>query len=587
MAEPRVDQRLAAILAADVAGFTRLMEADERATVAALDACRAVFREHAAAHGGRIVDTAGDSVLAVFPSALGAVEAALNIQRDLDAQNEPLPEDRRMRFRVGVNLGDVIEKDDGSVYGSGVNIAARLEGLAEPGGVMISEDVHRQVAGKIDGDFADAGAHDVKNVTRAVQAYRLETGAARPVADVGLALPDKPSIAVLPFDNLSGDPEQEYFADGIAEDLITELSRIDRLFVIARNSTFQFKGRAVDVGEVGRRFGVRYVVEGSVRRAGNRVRISAQLIDAASGGHLWAERYDRELTDVFAVQDDVTGHIVAALSAELGGSAQSRRHRPLTENVDAYDLYLRGRAYVERTTPEANRRAREMFERAIALDDGLAAAYAELSLVRFRDWYFGWDEAPGVLDEALAAAQAGLARDDTLAAAHTRLAWVEVWRRRHEAAIEAARRAVALDRNYAEGHAMLAAILALAGEAGEALAVAKVAARLDPYSFLPLFQQGLAHFVAEDHAGATAAIRASLRLNPDFPPAHLFRAALHGLCGRDAEARAEADEVRRVLPGQARHVYRIPFRDKTVSERLATGLRKAGVDIPDAAVAGN
>ena len=224
-----------------------------------------------------------------------------------------------------------------------------------------------------------------------------------------------------------------------------------------------------------------------------------------------------------------------------------------------------------------------MFEQAIALDDGFAAAFAELSFVRFRDWYFRWDEAPGVLDEGLAAAQAGLLRDDTLPAAHTRLAWVEVWRRRHEAAIDAARRAVVLDRNYAEGHAMLAGILALASEAGEALAVAKVAARLDPYSVLALFHQGTAHFVAENHKDATVAIRATLRLNPDFPPAHLFLAAVHGLCGRDAEARAEADEVRRVTPDLARHVYRIPFRDKTVSERLATGLRNAGLDIPDAA----
>jgi adenylate cyclase len=578
-------QRLAAILAADVVGYSRLMEADERATVSALDANRGVFRELVAARGGRVVDTAGDSILAIFPSAFGAVEAAIAIQDALREKNEAIPEDRRMRFRLGVNLGDVIEKEDGSVYGSGVNIAARLESLAKPGGIMISEDVHRQVAGKISRHFADAGTHDVKNIAEPVRAFGLENGAEDSALPAHPSLPDKPSIAVLPFDNRSSDPEQEYFADGIAEDLITELSHFDGLLVIARNSTFQFKGQSVDIAEVGRRFGVRYVVEGSVRRAGGRVRISAQLTDVAGASNLWAERYDRDLTDVFAVQDDVTSQIVTALSAELGEAARTQPRRPVTENIDAYDLYLRGRAYVERTTPEANRRACEIFERAIALDDGLAAAFSELSMVKFRDWLFGWDKTPGLLEDALTAANEGIARDNTLAAAHTRFAWAKLWLRDYDTAIRVARHAVTLDGNYAEGHAMLAGILAFSGKPHfeEALASAQVAERLDPYSFTALFHQCVANLVAGKFAEAEAACRVCLHLNPDFPPGHIFLASMLGLMGKDAEARGEADEVRRVTPNMQSIVFRIPFGDTEVTRRLTDGLRKAGFEFAEQA----
>ena len=586
MTQPRMTQRLAAILAADAVGYSRLMEADARATVAMLDANRLVFREHVAVHGGRVVDTAGDSVLAVFPSATGAVEAAIAIQDALGARNETLPEARRMPFRMGVNLGDVIEKGDGSVYGSGVNVAARLESLAEPGGVMISGDVHRQVLGKVARNFVDAGAHAVKNIAAPVQAFGLVTNDGNAVSGAAPSLPDKPSIAVLPFDNRSSDPEQDYFADGIAEDLITELSRIDDLMVIARNSTFRLKGESIDVAEVGRRFGVRYVVEGSVRRAADRVRISAQLIDVASGGHLWAERYDRDLTDVFAVQDDVTSQIMSALSTELGGTAAPRR--PVTENLEAYDLYLRGRAYVERTTPEANRRAREMFDRAIAIDDGLAAAFSELAMVKFRDWVFGWDPTPGLLDQALDAAREGIARDGTLAAAQTRFAWVKAWQRDHDAAITVARQAVTLDANYAEGHAMLAGIIAFSGnidDVEEALAIADTAVRLDPYSFIAFFHKGLANFVGEKYQDAIAACRTCLRINPDFLPGHIFLASLHGLSENDSEARAEADEIRRLTPDVATVLHHMPLRDVTVMQRLDDGLRKAGFDIADTPVA--
>ncbi len=579
-----ITQRLAAILAADVAGYTRLMEADEWSTVAALDANRVIFRNRTTVHGGRIVDTAGDSVLAVFPSAIGAVEAAIAIQDELRGLNDVLPQDRRMLFRLGVNLGDVIEKDDGSVYGSGVNVAARLEGLGEPGGVMISEDVHRQVAGKVSQAFADAGSHEVKNVAKPVRAFSLGSGLSDSGEGEGPALPDRPSIAVLPFDNRSSDPEQEYFADGIAEDLITELSRFDGLFVIARNSSFQLKGSGVDVAEIGRRFGVRYVVEGSVRRAGERVRISAQLTDVEEGGHIWAERYDRELNDVFAVQDEVTDQIVSAVSAELGKVAESRTDRALTGSLEAYDFYLQGRAYMERATPVANRRAGEFFEKAIALDTGFAAAYSELSMVKFRDWIFDWKASPGLLDEALADAQGGIARDSDLAAAHTQLGWILTWRGEHDLGIAAARRAVAMDPNFAEGQAFLAGILSFSAESGEiaeALHHARAAARLDPYSFLACFHQAIAHFAANDLQSAIHACRATLQLNPDFLPGHMILTALHGLAGNEGEAHHEAQELRRMTSDITPVANRVPFRSLAHSQRLIDGLRQAGMEISD------
>ncbi|MFP6759134.1 MAG: hypothetical protein VCC99_13095 [Alphaproteobacteria bacterium] len=366
--------------------------------------------------------------------------------------------------------------------------------------------------------------------------------------------------------------------------MITELSRFDGLFVIARNSTFQLKGRGVDIAEVGRRFGVRYVVEGSVRRAGNRVRISAQLTDVAGANHLWAERYDRDLTDVFAVQDDVTSQIIAALGAELGAAARPQPRRQVTENIEAYDLYLRGRAYVERTTPEANRRAREMFERAIALDDGCAEAFSELAMAKFRDWVFGWDSTPDLLDQAPDAASEGIARDDTLAAAHTRFAWVELWRRNHDTAIVAPRRAVALDTNYAEGHSLLAGILAFSSETDdvtEAVASANAAARLDPYSFTAAFHRGVANFVANRHEDAMEGCRASLQINPDFLGGHLFLAALLGLSGNVSEAKVEADEIRRLTADLEAIFHRLPFRDATLSDRLVRGLRQAGFELAD------
>ncbi|MDP6952574.1 MAG: adenylate/guanylate cyclase domain-containing protein, partial [Alphaproteobacteria bacterium] len=344
-------RRLAAILAADVAGYSRLMGDDEAATVAALNAARGVFKRHIAAQGGRVIDTAGDSVLAVFDSVVQSVGCALAVQSELAEANAARPENRRMAFRIGINLGDVIAQDDGTIYGDGVNIAARLESLANPGGIALSGSAFDQVEGKLDVDFAFLGEKDVKNIARKVRVYQAALGES--VAVPQRSETTSPSIAVLPFDNLGGDGDQDYFADGICEDLITELSRLRWLAVTARNSSFTYKGKSVDVTQVGRELGVRYIVEGSVRRGGNRLRITAQLIDAASGNHVWAERYDRDFSDIFALQDEITETLVAALVREVGVVEQDRAHRKPPESLDAWETFQRGMWHCWKMTPDS------------------------------------------------------------------------------------------------------------------------------------------------------------------------------------------------------------------------------------------
>jgi len=372
-------QRLAAILAADVAGYSRLMAADERATVTALDTARGIFRRLIETNQGRVVDTAGDSVLAVFETASGAVSAALTVQKELAQVAEPLPEERRMLFRIGVHLGDVIEKADGTVYGDGVNIAARLEALAEPGGITVSEAIQMAQRNRSAVAFEDQGEHTVKNIAYPVQAFRLrgaDEGAARasaPRASPALALPDKPSIAVLPFDNMSGDPEQEFFADNVVEAITATLSRIRSFFVIARNSAFRYKGKGVDVQQVGRDLGVRYVLEGSVQKAGNRLRITVQLIHAASDTHVWTKQYNRSLEDdVLALQSEVALDIARQIQAELSPEETNVLERTASRDVDpkAQDAYLRGKYEYDKGTSEGYRAALQHFQEAVNQGQG-------------------------------------------------------------------------------------------------------------------------------------------------------------------------------------------------------------------------
>jgi len=374
MVEARVERRLAAILAVDVAGYSRLMGVDEEGTLAALKACRRDFIDpKIAEHRGRIVKTTGDGALIEFASAVDGVRCAMEIQRVMAERNTAIPEDHRIEFRIGINVGDIII-DENDIYGDGVNIAARIESLAEPGAVCLSENAYQQIKGKLSLDVTDMGDQQLKNIAQRVRVYGIRSDG--PQARAALALPDKPSIAVLPFQNISGDPEQEYFADGMVEDIITGLSRIKWFFVIARNSTFTYKGRAVDVKQVGRELGVRYVLEGSVRKAVDRVRITAQLIDAATGAHVWAERYDRKSDDIFALQDEITLSVVGAIEPSLRLAEVERAKRKRPDSLDAYDLVLRALPDVYSRMPEPSKKALVHLERALALDPNYALAHA-------------------------------------------------------------------------------------------------------------------------------------------------------------------------------------------------------------------
>jgi adenylate cyclase len=422
LTDPILKQRLAAILVADVAGYSRLMAADEPGTVAELDAARAVFRALIDSNHGRIVDMAGDSVLAVFDTASGALTATLAVQQALERAATSLPEERRMRFRIGVHLGDVFEKADGTVYGDGVNVAARLQGLAEPGGIAVSDTIQNTQRGRREMVFDDLGEHEVKNLAHPVRAYRVRpappgTTSPAPRPRAALALPDKPSIAVLPFDNMSGDPAQESLADGIVESITATLSRIREFFVIARNSAFLYKGRAVDVQQVGRELGVRYVLEGSVQKAGSRLRITVQLIDTATGIHVWADRVDGTLEDVFDLQDRITERVAGALqpSIRLAEIERARRKRP--QDLGAYDYTMRAMPLVWVLERSASEEARALLAQALAIDSTYPLALALAGWCHAQGSVYGWTEdIAGARREALAHAEraADLGSDDPL-----------------------------------------------------------------------------------------------------------------------------------------------------------------------------
>ncbi len=513
-----IRQRLATILVADVAGYSRLMGSDECGTVAALDSARAVFRSEIAAHRGRVVDMAGDSVLAVFDSAAGAVDCALAVQGALGEAASAVAESCRMLFRIGIHLGDVQEKDDGTIYGDGVNIAARLEGLADPGGIAVSESVLGVVKRRVAASFDDLGEQPVKNIAEPVRAYRVRAAAvagvtgekaatsAAPIAPASAARDrvDKPSIAVLPFDNMSGDPEQDFFADGITEDIITELSRFRELFVISRNSSFKYKGKAVNVQQFARELGVQYVVEGSVRKAGRRVRITVQLIDAETDRHLWAERYDRDLEDIFAIQDEVTMAIVAVLPGRVEAAARDRAARKTTDNMAAWECVLTGKVLHHRSNRGDNAKAQQLLDRAIQLDPNYAHAHAWKACVLGQTWVYNWCES----------------RLET-----------------QERIVESLKTALALDDNDSDVHRILAALNVIQENFDEAVYHQRRALGLNPNDDLVVVQQGeILTWLGQPEEGIEW-IRKAMRLNPYHPErfwSHLARACFAARRYRDA-----------------------------------------------------
>jgi adenylate cyclase len=586
MPKQDVNRKLAAILSADVKGYSRLMEDDEEATIHTLTAYREVMTTLIGQHRGRVVDSPGDNVLAEFASVVDAAKGAVEVQKELQIRNAELPPDRKMEFRIGINLGDVLVEGD-RLYGDGVNIAARIEGLAEGGGICISGTVYDQIENKLSLGYEYLGEQTVKNITRPIKVYavRAEPGGSVPLpAQKATELPEKPSIAVLPFANMSGDPEQEYFSDGITEDIITDLSKISGLFVIARNSVFRYKDKTVKPEEISRELGVRYLLEGSVRKAGRRVRITAQLVDAATAGHLWAERYDRDLEDIFAVQDEVTQKIVGALEVQLTQGERERVKRPPTSNLEAYEYFLRGREHHAHRTQEANAQAQAMFQRATELDPEFAAAHAWLGRTHVVEWLFQWNQDADCLEEALANAQRAVALDESLPAAHETLGYVHLAKREFERAVAEGERAVALDPNDADAAMVLAEILNCADvdRAEEAIALVQKAMRLNPhYPASYLFVLGQAYGLAGRGEEAIALLKRVLTRNPDHLAAHLALAWIYKDLGREDEAREDMEALRRLEPKNVsleEWIQRIPFKDQERLDRLASILGELGLE---------
>ena len=589
--EENVTRKLTAILYADVAGYSRLTGEDELGTHKRLGTALDLISGTIESKGGSVVHYAGDAVLADFGSVVAAVDCAVSIQRELAERNAKVADDKRLQFRVGVNLGEVIV-DRGDIYGDGVNVAARLESLAEPGGVCISASVHEQVDGKLEISCEDLGEQSVKNIARPVRAYRVKsstTGAAdTPLgATVTSApeIPDKPSIAVLPFDNMSGESEQEYFSDGITEEIITALSRFRWFFVVACNSTFAYRGQSVDVRQVSKELGVRYVLEGSVRKSGERVRISAQLIDASTGNHIWADRYDRELDDILSVQDDITESIVTAVAPEFLSAEMQRAQRKEGRNLDSWDYTMRARWHIARFTKEDNKKAQDLLRKAIATDDRNAGAFSDFAFTHLIDTRFGWGESRAQsFAEAEQAARQAVEIDVRDAEAYATLGYVDVYSNRHDDAIRALERAVDLNPNLSNAYGNLGLALEFSGRSEEAVEQFEKAMRLsprDPYMVIWLSGMGIAAFVAERYDDMIEWGKKTVREKPEYPAGHRLLASAYGNFGQLGEAREALEELLRLVPaltiGDVNK--QMPFKNPADTDRYLNGLRKAG--LPD------
>ena len=630
MAE-KVERRLAAILCADVAAYSRLVREDEERTLAAVKAdIVEIFEPGIASHRGRIFKTMGDAVLAEFTSVVDAVRCAVELQRNLVKRNVETPADRQIEFRMGVNLGDVVI-DGSDVHGDGVNVAARVQDVAEPGGICISEDTYRHLSGRIEVGYKDLGPLRLKKFDKPVRVYRIESDPVMPgrvvvamsarlqrwkwpaataiVALVALlaaghfgvfpirvqstdveparpsrmafALPDKPSIAVLPFDNLSADAKNDVISDGLTEDIITSLSKISTMFVIARNSTFTYKGKPVKVQQVAEELGVRYVLEGSVQRSGEQLRMTAQLIDATTGRHLWSERYDREVQEIFALQDEITKQIVAALEVKLTAGKGARVAASGTKNVKAWELVREGETIHRRFSKENNAQAREIYKRAIELDPEYALAWAQLGATHFFAGRFQWsNSADESFERAIELSKKALSLDDALSGPHGVLSLIYLFQRRHDEAIAEGERAVALSPNTAQNYSTLGFTLAFTGRHAEAIALLKKAMRLSPYyPDYMVWMLGMAHTEAGQYEEAVQILKSSLERNPNHFLPYVRLAAAFSEMGREAEARAAAAQVLRINPNfTITYWERVsPYKDVAAWARHRNALLIAGL----------
>ncbi len=581
-----MERRLAAILAADVVGYSRLIGVDEEGTLRTLGACRAVIDGKVTAHRGRVFGSAGDSVIAEFASPLEAVRCAVKIQQELETRNAELPEDRRMQFRIGVNLGDVMAEGE-NLFGDGVNIAARLEQLAEPGGIYVSDDIYRQVEGKVDVALDDLGEQRVKNITKPVRVFRARLGEDTAAGAIGssepLPLPDKPSIAVLPFENMSGDTEQGYFADGITEDITTALSRISGLFVIARNSAFTYKGKLVDVRQVGRELGVRYLLEGSVRKAGDRLRITGQLVDTGTGAHLWADKFDSTSEDVFDLQDRVAATVAGAIEPSVTQAEIERASLKPTDNLQAYDCLLKALGESQLYSREGVDRAIRLARRATEMDPRYAQAYAYIaSWLQIRKIY-GWMENEAEeIEEGIRLAYLAVQLQPNDPTVLTQAAFA-LAHLNHDlvTAIPWFDRAIALNPNSAMAFGRGAVVRNFAGEYAIAANHADRAIRLspfDPFMFAFSMARGISHFFRRELADAIAWLRKAAQENPQHTPTFFCLASALAHSGQLDDARAAMSRVMDMRPMSSVtwHRQRRPYPDDDY-EYLLDGARRAGL----------
>ena len=626
MATEDFKRKLTAILSADVKGYSRLMGEDEEATVRTITAYREIIAKVVQKQRGRVVDSPGDNILAEFASVVDAVRSAVEIQEELKNRNADLPENRRMEFRIGVNLGDVIHEEE-RIYGDGVNVAARVESLADAGGICVSGTAFDQIESKLPLGYEYLGEQSVKNISKPVRIYkalmdpeavgkvigeqRVEPRRGQRVAlavvtvlllivggmliwrtafppvqvasveKMAFPLPDKPSIAVLPFDNLSGDPEQEYFSDGLTEEIISTLSRVPKLFVIARNSTFTYKGKPVKVQQVSEELGVRYVLEGSVRKSGDKIRITAQLIDALNGHHLWARQYDRNLDDIFAVQDEITIRIITAMQVKLTEGEQARVAAKGTNNLDAYLKSLEANELVGRLNPKSNALGKQLAEEAVALDPEYSWAYYVLGRSHMIDVWVKASKSPKEsIGKAMGLMKKAIALDDTNADAHGTLGFLYSMTRQHDKALAQAEKAVALNPNSSWAQFMVGKALSFAGRWEESIPEYKRSIRLNP---IPpnnhFWSLGLSYAYMGQYEEAITWCEKAVRQEPDDLLARIIMTVVYSWSGRDEQARAEATEVLRIQPKFTLKGFekKLTYKREEDREKFLGALRKAGL----------
>jgi adenylate cyclase len=590
MDEARVDRRLAAIMAGDIAGYSRLMSTDEEGTLRQLKAHRKeLIDPKITEHRGRIVKTTGDGMLVEFVSVVDAVRYAVDVQRSMAERNADVPADKRIEFRIGINVGDIIS-DENDIYGDGVNVAARLEALAEPGGILVSRNVHDQVRDKLNFGFEDLGEQVVKNIARPIGIHRISLAASAPHAMVKSAataakteLPtaDRPSIAVLPFTNMSGDPEQEYFADGISEDLITALSKLRWFFVIARNSSFTYKGKAVDIKRVARELGVRYILEGSVRKGGNRVRITAQLIDAATNNHIWADRYDGELTDIFQLQDEITKKVVGAIEPKLLEAEAIRSQHRSTDDLGAWDLVMQANSLLWKQTKADGEAVTTMLMNATKRYPDYAPAHSMLAFaLLFRAIPVGVSRNLDVMNAAAYATRAA-ELDDNDPWAHLALGYADFLKRRTDHAVQEFNRALEINPNFAAAHGYLGTALAFNGQSDQAIVHSELALRMSPHDPQnAIFNVGLAaaHYLNGQFAEAISCSRNAVQQRSGWTPGHRIYCASLAQAGQLDEARAALDRLKELQPDISIEwiAQNVPYTPGPM-EKFLEGMRKAGL----------